>query len=59
MLKLSNVSIKIVGCILIFTVCCTLAGIYGIVSLIALTVFVSLYIDTVKYKIEKSMDMRK
>ncbi len=53
---------KIVGSILIFAGCCTLAGKHGIVSLTALTilvVFVSLYIGAVKYKIEESKDMRR
>lgn len=57
-----NVTIKIVGGILIFAGCCTLAGKHGIVSLTALTVlvvFVSLYIGAVKYKIEKSKDKRR
>lgn len=57
-----KVTIKIVAGIVLFAIGCTLAGIYGIVSLIAMTVlvvFVSLYIGAVKYKIEKSKDMRR
>ena len=57
-----NVTIKIVGGILVFAGCCTLVGKHEIVSLAALTVlvvFVSLYIGAVKYKIEKNKDMRR
>lgn len=57
-----KITIRIVAGILIFSGCCTLGGIYEMVSLIAWTVVVvwfSQYIGTVKYKIEKSKDMRR
>lgn len=52
-----KVTMKILIGVFIFGGCCTLVGINGIVSLIALTVLVILisqYVGLVKYKIEKS-----